>query len=83
MSERTRKLVNMRACPFCGRQIKRYSMEMEYGWITKIVANCECGVYFEVNADEKVYADGTPWRFGMTALDKWNTRKETDDEECS
>lgn len=64
----------LRPCPFCGRPVTRHTRDYNNdGWCREIVVYCDCGAEIKISADA-FYADGTPFRFLPTAIDKWNTR---------
>lgn len=66
----------LKPCPFCGSKVKRHIIEHDSaGWCSRLVVYCECGATIEIEADGTFYSDGVPYRFGETAIDKWNNRK--------
>lgn len=66
----------LKPCPFCGREVETYEMEMESGkGITHLVVRCECGVEMEVESRGMDVVTYCGSRFiGDTALDIWNRR---------
>lgn len=69
--------MKLKPCPFCGRPVNRHIREYDSdGWCNKVTVYCNCGATIEINAQSTFYSDGVPFRFGDTAIDIWNTRKE-------
>ena len=77
----------LKPCPFCGREVKQYSVEgITSIGITRLQIECECGVDFDVRCDNVMYyhTKGTelPYLHGRTANEIWNKRageEETDE----
>jgi hypothetical protein len=66
----------LKPCPFCGREINTYEMEMESGkGITYLNIRCECGVEVEIDSfGMEVFSHSGRRFIGDTALDIWNRR---------
>lgn len=71
----------LKPCPFCGRALDNVTTKYEYGVCVNLQASCSCGADVDIRVDVNAYySDGTPWRFGDSAIDIWNTRKVKEDE---
>lgn len=67
-------MTELKPCPFCGKEIKRYSMEMANGYVYELKISC-C-MEFDITGDELLFADGEPFKVGLNAIEKWNRRAE-------
>ena len=71
--------VELKPCPFCGRNVDSISFSTEGRYISSMTVNCSCGIRFEIDAEcyEIERLDGPIMReypYG-DALDIWNRRK--------
>lgn len=66
----------LKPCPFCGREVDTYEIEMESGkGIKRLVVQCKCGVEVEVESRVVDFFSYFDRKFvGDTALDIWNRR---------
>lgn len=71
-------MINLKQCPFCGEEIKRYSIGTANGYVYELKISC-C-MEFDITGDKLFYADGEPLKFGLDAVEKWNKRAGEQDE---
>lgn len=68
----------LKPCPFCGEEIKRYSIETANGYVYELKISC-C-MEFDITGDNLLYLDGNPLKLGLDAVEKWNKRAGEQDE---
>jgi len=75
----TNMRVELKPCPFCGRNVDSISFRTEGRHVDSLTVNCSCGVRIEINAEayEIECFDGRiMWEYPKgDALDIWNRRK--------
>lgn len=71
-------MIDLKPCPFCGEEIKRYSIGTVNGYVNELKISC-C-MEFDITGDEPIYLDGDPFKFGLDAVEKWNRRAGEQDE---
>ena len=76
-------LIHLEACPFCGKQIEKYKLEVEKGFVLELVCYCEnCEAEFTIKDEEARYAAmeldevwASPIDLPKTRpIDRWNRR---------
>lgn len=65
-------MIELKPCPFCGEEIKRYSIGTANGYVYELKISC-C-MEFDITGDELLFADGEPFKVGLDAIEKWNRR---------
>lgn len=68
----------LKPCPFCGEEIKRYSIGTANGYVYELKISC-C-MEFDITGDKLLYLDGDPLKLGLDAVEKWNKRAGEQDE---
>lgn len=67
-------MIELKPCPFCGREIEDYSIKIEKGMTDELNISCFCGADFCIRGT-KTYGDNK--RIYITsAIDVWNRRTE-------
>ena len=69
---RHKKEIELKPCPFCGKEIKRYSIGTADGYVYELKISC-C-MEFDITGDEPIFADNRPHMIGLDAVEKWNRR---------
>ena len=67
-------MIELKPCPFCGREIYDYSLKIENGMTDELNVSCRCGANFHIRGS-KVYGDNKRI-YITTAIDVWNRRAE-------
>lgn len=81
---RTRKVsrvkIELKPCPFCGKEISAYSLDCNQYGVERLVINC-C-MEFDIESDDVMSSsDGSAAvRVGKDAVEKWNRRAGEQDE---
>lgn len=67
--------IELKPCPFCGKEIKEYSVTSECGIIKEL--SIECCMKVDIESDPMLTSlDGERVLIGSDALQKWNRRAE-------
>lgn len=74
-------MFNLKPCPFCGKEIKRYSIGTFNGYDVYEL-KISCCMEFDITSDELLFADGDPLKLGLDAVEKWNKRAGEQKEEA-
>ena len=70
-------MIELKPCPFCGREIYNYSIKIESGRSDELNISCYCGADFFIRGT-KIYEDNKRIRI-TSAADVWNNRKEAEE----
>lgn len=66
-------MADLKPCPFCGKEIEWYSVEMNKYGIDRL--QIDCCVSFDIRSDHVMYTDDDRFvRDGLDAIEKWNRR---------
>ena len=65
-------MIELKPCPFCGKEIKRCSIGTANGYVYELKISC-C-MEFDITSDELLFADSEPFKVGLDAIEKWNRR---------
>ena len=67
-------MIDLKPCPFCGREIKLYGLVTSQEGIERL--DIDCCMDIRIESDPVLYADdGRYIRTGLDALQKWNRRE--------